>query len=227
MARAGIFNPLRTRVISPAMPSTFVHALLPASCLLVTQTGKNQWSRKDLAKMMVIAIIAGNLPDLDILPGLLWSGHLLDTHRAWGHNIFSLSLGIAFTAWMFKRAGIFNNKNQRWLISAYLVGSHLFLDCVGHFNVVEYEPTVPLLWPISSQGFSLPFRIFSTMEVMTPHGLVIPVTSMEFWRQLVIRELIPSLLLFAGWIFAVQVSRFLGSRRLTESSAESERSIPR
>ncbi len=188
------------------MPSSFVHALLPTSCLLASPPQKEARTGRQKLLLIAIAVIACNLPDLDIIPGLLWKGHLADTHRAWGHNIFSIIGFTALTAWMFAKAKLFTqNPWQRWTISAMLVVSHVFLDGLGHFNSFDYEPAVPLLWPLSSYGFTFPFRIFITMDLIQDGHLAFSIFSAKFWTEILLCEMVPSAVLFFFWVISLRV----------------------
>ena len=84
----------------------------------------------------------------------------MQIHRAWGHNIHSALL-FSFLGALLFRKWVSNHFTFRtaFLLAFILVLSHLFLDALGH---VDFDPSVPLLWPLSNGKFTLSLPVLGT-----------------------------------------------------------------
>ena len=187
------------------MPSTFVHALLPASCALSTPSGRPRPTLKVAIKLFVIAAVIGNFPDLDIIPALIFGAAKI--HRHWGHNIFVLFGWTWLGQWTLVKLvpEIFKSKRQAFVTSFLLVASHLILDAFQQHNHISFVPHVPLLWPLSDWAFSIPIQIFTTVIPDGASG----VFTIGTLKQIALRELVPSFLLFVLWVFAARLPRLV------------------
>ena len=163
------------------MPSPLAHALLPASCLLSARRKLPRLERGQLVRLFLAGALIASLPDIDYLYPQL--------HRSLGHNIFALGIWALLGRWILTRFVSPELGGRRGLvIAASLAGSHLFLDALAHFNEMWFQPAVPLFWPLTSRHFTLPIRLFVTLD-----------PSMPFWQQWLWGELYPCLLLFGAW----------------------------
>ena len=99
-------------------------------------------------KVFAIVIILSNLPDIDILLGLLYSGNGELIHRGPTHSLlFAVIMGGAYTAC----ARVWKNLPQiGFFHSSFLIGTHLLAD------YIFTNGPLSLLWPFElsmSSGF--------------------------------------------------------------------------
>jgi membrane-bound metal-dependent hydrolase YbcI (DUF457 family) len=196
------------------MPSTLVHAFLPSACFASLKSEYAKFTKKEWLLLMGITVFLGNAPDLDIIPAFFNPDHWKAIHRAWGHNVFSLSLWIAIGAFLFIKIGKgrFSTK-QAWIFSLLLVLSHVFLDAMGDRDSEGVRLGVPLLWPFTRKAFSLPWCVFSSYHLdKKVHPLLAHISSKDFWRKAVFQEIIVSLTFLSLWIFATRSYLFLMKR---------------
>ena len=107
------------------------------------------------AKLVLLTLLAANLPDLDFLPGLL-----VGTPNVYHHGI-SHSLGAAVVcsaglALIARRIG-FRSFKGFFLFFLALYGSHLLLDYISIDE--KYPLGIPLLWPLTDARYLLPHPI--------------------------------------------------------------------
>jgi membrane-bound metal-dependent hydrolase YbcI (DUF457 family) len=182
------------------MPSTFVHGLLPPACVYLSKQALPRFTLMEWAKLLFIALILANSPDLDIIPASL-SSHWKQIHRNWGHNIFAVIVWISLGRWALKKflPGKLTSKTA-WTLSTLLVLSHLVLDAMHDVNPEGIRRGVPLFWPITSTEFYLPFKWFKILKLDPGlHFLVAHVTSREFWHGAIFVELGHAALLAVIW----------------------------
>lgn len=192
------------------MPSTFVHALLPSSCAASTSFVRLKLkTRWEWIRFLFVAFFLGNAPDLDLIPAFLYFEHFREIHRAWGHNIFSATLlAVAGRYLLVKGVSPQFSKASGWLLSFFLVYSHLLLDAMFQAHSIGFIPTVPLFWPISHWNVSLPFGFFNTPHLNIPLGKFdLPLFEFYFWKHIFLYEILPSALLFLLWLSAWHVSQ--------------------
>lgn len=146
------------------MPSPLIHAVLPTSLLVGSQKKHFSLSRAQWIRFVVFSTILANLPDLDFIPAVLHSEHYFEIRRVWGHNVFS-ALGFTLLGGFLLKTFVSNEfKGLRGILTAgFLVFSHLLLDSIGHFGhngFQDFQPTVRLFWPMSSEHFGIPVQVF-------------------------------------------------------------------
>jgi hypothetical protein len=196
------------------MPSTFVHGLLPASCVYTYHRRFPTLTRRQRAILVFLAAVIGNLPDLDILPTLFFPEHWQEIHRWWGHNLFSITLWIIMGAYSLNYLVSPHFKGWRgYLLSALLVFSHVCFDAMADFNPEGIRPGVPLLWPLSNWQFHLPFRLFKP-AITDPHlnPLFAYATSRNYWTEAIYSEIFSTLLLLGIWFAFVSLYSILQKR---------------
>lgn len=191
------------------MPSTVVHALLPAICATITQmvtpivprvtsrASKMQWF-----KIALFAVVFGNIPDLDIIPAALLPSQWSDIHREWGHNIFALIFFVIIGVKVLRRFVAPALSTRRAVVFCTLVvGSHLVLDAsMGYLHEEMVRPGVPLFFPFSKVDFSMPWMLFDCWKSTShPHPLVAYAFQPTNWKVYVLEELRTTTLLALGW----------------------------
>jgi membrane-bound metal-dependent hydrolase YbcI (DUF457 family) len=118
-------------------------------------------------KIILLYILAANLPDLDILPGFL-----VGLPNLYHHGI-SHSLGLAilmglvvllYRAWQGKRDLL-----RAFGIATGLYLSHVLLDCLIVDTTAPFG--VQLLWPLSNRYVISPLLIFPTVYKANTSGI--------------------------------------------------------
>ena len=196
------------------MPTTLVHAFLPAACLAVCANALPSLTRREWLRLLFAAMILGNLPDLDLLPVLFHSPWLKYFHRNVGHNVFALAGWICLGQWALRRWVLPTaTPRQRWTIAAVLVLSHVVLDSMSR---VPDDPEgraggVPLLYPLSDWQWRFPWRIFPGFkgDESRFHPVIAQAVSTEYWGRVIFTELRNTAILFAVW-----TTLWLGGRGL-------------
>ncbi len=175
------------------MPSPVIHSWLPTSCAYLTQSSC-VLNTKQKVRFAVVSILIANSPDWDFVPAVLNSENFIQIHRNWGHNIFSLAALVVIGKYLLEKFVSKENYQGRqgWLLSLLLVLSHIFLDSLGHFSSTGFRPHIPLFWPLSDYRFTFPVKLFVTLDLKMP----LTIFGIEFWKWLILGELVPSLLLF-------------------------------
>lgn len=196
------------------MPSPFVHATLPIACLVLDRKKRILDTKITLIRVVFVSIVMANICDLDLLPALIFRSHLFEIHRAWGHNIFSLVIWTWLGTYLLKWADRQKSSScYYWIASGSLIVSHILLDAAGHFNNIGFAPSVPLFWPISSYQFTIPLKIFVTMDyaflLSNPMELLINVFSLRFFRDLILCEILPCLVILLTWISVTKTKQVI------------------
>lgn len=145
------------------MPSPIGHTLTGV-CLFVFV--RNQVSTKQVQKLLLLLVAVSNLPDIDILPGLL-VGDPRAFHRQATHSFtIAILLGIFSNIIATKLAQKEARKWGGWI--SILYGSHILLDLF----VVDRRPPfgVQALWPFSQDYFISPFSIFQGFHYFDPNA---------------------------------------------------------
>ncbi|MEK6813497.1 MAG: metal-dependent hydrolase [Nitrospirota bacterium] len=154
------------------MPSPIGHTL--ASWLLASIAGRKIHSKNEPV-FWIAALIAGNLPDLDLLPAVVVGLEAVSPfHQGITHSIgFAATAGLAF-GFFFRKRGI--PLSLGWPFFAALTYAHVLLDSLGDDT---FPPIgVMLLWPFSSERFLSPVSLFpgvkkgSLADLWDPHNLV-------------------------------------------------------
>jgi membrane-bound metal-dependent hydrolase YbcI (DUF457 family) len=108
------------------------------------------------------ALILGNLPDLDYLPGLI-AGAMSRWHQGAGHSIGAVAL-LALVSWCVARLarGRIGPPGTVAIWCLVLAGGHLLVDVMTR----DTSPPVgiPLLWPFSDLRAHLPFAVFPNFD---------------------------------------------------------------
>lgn len=194
------------------MPSPLIHSWLPASCAYLTEKDA-RLGKAYKWRFFIACILIANSPDWDFVPAILDREHFILIHRNWGHNIFSLTalivIGKQFLS-RFVSKELYEGK-AGWVLSSLLVLSHIFLDSLGHFSSTGFRPHIPLLFPISDYQFTFPMKLFVTLDVELP----LTIFGGEFWKWLIVGEVIPSLMLFLIFysVFFLRKSRLIAPLR--------------
>jgi membrane-bound metal-dependent hydrolase YbcI (DUF457 family) len=208
------------------MPSTFVHGLLPPSCLFMTRSWLPKLTRSQMFRLAVLAFVLANAPDIDLIPASLMPQYWKLIHREWGHNIFCLTAYIIFgaNALMLWVSPLLNGR-KAWMISSALVLSHILLDSMGQPDNLGVRPGIPLFWPLSEREFALPIRLFRNYNLdkhLNP--ILAHLTSQEFWTQVVVHEFLCIAVLLVMW-FGI-VALVSTARRITKANEEPETGSP-
>jgi inner membrane protein len=105
-----------------------------------------------VSQLLLVTAGLSLLPDLDVIPGLLW-GNMGLVHNSWTHSLlFGLivALGVGSGAWLIGRFGFL-----RWFIIALLCYE---LHVIADFFTIGRG--VMLFWPFSVERFISPVRLF-------------------------------------------------------------------
>jgi inner membrane protein len=125
--------------------------------------------------LLLASVAIANLPDIDILPGLLL-GDPRAFHRQGSHSLIAaLAVGglvaLLVRHWQLNRI--------RWGIwAAVLYTSHIILDML----VADPSPPrgIQLLWPFSETYFSFPISLFGRFDYFDPNlGMVRSILSLQ------------------------------------------------
>lgn len=138
------------------MASPVAHSLAGAIVYLATQRRTDGGDRRRLWWL----ILAANLADFDLLPGVLIGNHSL-FHRTFSHSI-SAALLVALLAYA---AGHWRRQPQPWRMAVLMLvacGSHLLIDWMS------FDPGpvagIPLLLPFSGEHFMAEPSVFLNIE---------------------------------------------------------------
>ena len=118
---------------------------------------------------MLWVILAANLADLDLIPGILLGDHN-QFHRGASHSLlFALGLGFAASAWLHWR----QHPRARLLGSMITLAllSQLLIDWLSFDGSVPRG--IPLLWPFSDQSLMSSETVF--MNIRRDNLLTLPV----------------------------------------------------
>lgn len=200
------------------MPSTFVHGLLPAGCLMASLGYMGPLSKSQKLKLLFFAFFMGNSPDLDVLFTLIRPDQFHLAHRYWGHNIFTLLFFTATGAWVLRNfISKSMPKRTALLVTAVLVFSHVFLDACGGPNHVGVRTGVPLFYPFSDWQMVLPIQLFSVYHVdKSLHPLIAHATSKDYWMNSMLKEFIVIGVGISLWTVAHRVRRLMKNRSLAK-----------
>ena len=136
------------------MPSPLLHGAAGAAL------AGAWWRRPDKLVVIVALIVAANVADLDLVPGLLMG----DAGRY--HHQFTHSLGVAVIAGVMAVAAAawfrLQNAARFGVLVAAAFASHVVLDMLS-IGKSPYN-AVPLLWPITNQLYTLPPSIFPDIQ---------------------------------------------------------------
>lgn len=178
------------------MPSTLVHAILPAACVVSRKASLEGLTRKQCLGLLLVCSIVANLPDLDIIGVILFPEYASFYHRNVGHNIFSLIVLVIVGKVLLQRVSELFSVFRAYLYSVSLVLSHLILDsgCV-------HRPGVPagvrLLWPLSDWELTSPFPLFIDYQLnLSHHWFLGHVLSSDYWTRAFFQEVWVSCLIF-------------------------------
>lgn len=210
------------------MPSTFAHALFPSAAAFVARKAFPTLTKKQVVKLMFVAMFLGNSPDLDLIPASIWVDYFHPIHRNVGHNMFSLM----FLIWMgtkllrrFVSADI--STRQAWFVSSGLVLSHILLDSMGDYNMFGERPSIPIFFPFSQWSFYLPFKLFPCAALHQGEGVhpfMRHVLSAEFWERVFLYEIF-----YTGVLVSIWASLFFGARwagRAVNRACKNEKGVP-
>ncbi|MGF1482301.1 MAG: metal-dependent hydrolase [Cyanophyceae cyanobacterium] len=155
------------------MPSPVGHTLAGLCGYLLTKT--YAFKRLNRQQLLISSVLISNLPDLDMLPGLLLFGEPGRFHRQASHSLLvALPIGVLI-AMVLKR---FRIRGRWWIWAAGLYSVHILLDML----VVDPLPPsgVQAFWPFTPEYFILPFQIFAGFKYTSVgQGLIQTVLSLH------------------------------------------------
>jgi membrane-bound metal-dependent hydrolase YbcI (DUF457 family) len=164
------------------MSSIVGHALAGVSVASAIEHGGTRENRRRLFGLVALLSIT---PDLDVLIYIAFRPLGMTPHRGITHTIvFALFVGV-FMAIVCRRFLGLTYLRVFLIVSAVLL-SHSLLD-----YLMGCGPAVPFFWPISDQGFLLPFRLVPTAYYSLNAGgllsvAVLPVTLVGMLLEIVI-----------------------------------------
>ncbi len=177
------------------MPSPLAHSIVSISIPLATLSHlRSRLRPKEWVALFLLCLGLGNSPDLDLVP-VLFDHSLWDTvHRWLGHNLFAYFLFFLVGIWLMKLFVPTLTLRERRFTSAFLVGSHLFLDSMVSPPVTVTG--VPLFWPLTKQVVHFPVAIFPGLSYKKGvHEGLSFFTDAGNWRNVFAPELMMSLTL--------------------------------
>lgn len=213
------------------MPSSFVHAFLPASCTIYSRKKLPPLSKFEILKLAFAAMVLGNACDLDLIPAFLMPSIWMEIHRNYGHNLIAISIWITLgTLAIPKFVSLRIPRRSAFIMAALLVFSHVLFDAMGDYSGKGYRYGVPLLFPFSNWELTLPFTFFRSVKLHAgEHPLVGHVTSSVFWSDVIFTEFFSSLKLFVGWVLLLNVQTWMQKltvkskqRRITKTSVSQQ-----
>ncbi len=164
------------------MSSIVGHALAGVSVASAIEHGGTRENRR---RLFGLAALLSITPDLDVLIYIAFRPLGMTPHRGITHTIvFALFVGV-FMAIVCRRFLGLTYLRVFLIVSAVLL-SHSLLD-----YLMGCGPAVPFFWPISEQGFLLPFRLVPTAYYSLNAGgllsvAVLPVTLVGMLLEIVI-----------------------------------------
>ncbi len=171
------------------MPSPVGHTLA-GICGFVLARPYVAWHQQ--TRLLLASVFLTNLPDIDILPGLLLLGNPGAFHRQATHSLIVAALIGIFVAWL---VGRWRLNRLRWGIWAALVyGSHIILDMLVADQIAPLG--VQALWPFSLEYFISPVTILAPFDYFNPElGMVRTILSMTnvlgiLWEIVVLTPLV-------------------------------------
>jgi membrane-bound metal-dependent hydrolase YbcI (DUF457 family) len=155
------------------MASPVAHALLSWAALKGAREGGVPWRGPSL---LVAAALLGNLPDADLLPGLV-VGSFNRWHQGMSHSLLGISLFALFAYGVARFAGGRLGPPRMaafWCLA--LSAGHLLVDMMTR----DPSPPVgiPLLWPLSEARAQLPILLFPNYVKPTLSALLTTPTNL-------------------------------------------------
>lgn len=183
------------------MPSSIVHAFIPATCVLTSKSLFPKLSKKQSLKLFILSAFLGNFPDWDAIPAALSGDQWSQIHRNWGHNIFSIVMGICLGSYLLRRFVSHNfSKRGAFCLSLCLVLSHVLFDSIQGLNELGQKIGVPLFFPFSYWEFSLPFKVFKPVTISHQTNFLSGyLTSMTFWKEIIYWEFLYIACFWLSW----------------------------
>ncbi|MGL5080908.1 MAG: metal-dependent hydrolase [Microcoleaceae cyanobacterium] len=139
------------------MPSPIGHTLAGLCGFILVQP---TMSRSQRVPLLILTTVIANLPDIDILLGLILAGDPFIYHRQGTHSLIAALLVGGLVAGLTQ---VFNLKWPRvgvWVTGLYL--SHLFLDMLVSD---QYPPAgVQGFWPLSQSYLIFPITLFGGLQ---------------------------------------------------------------
>ena len=164
------------------MSSIVGHALAGVSVASAIEHGGTRENRR---KLFALAALLSITPDLDVLIYIAFRPLGMIPHRGITHTIvFALFVGVFMAVVCRRFLGL--TFLRVFLIVSTVLLSHSLLD-----YLMGCGPGVPFFWPISEQGFLLPFRLVPTAYYSLSVGdllsvAVSPVTLVGMFLEVVI-----------------------------------------
>jgi len=193
------------------MPSSLTHALFPATAIFFSKSAFPGLSRRQFYRLILVASILGNFPDLDLLPGLFFPEYWLFLHRSLGHNIFSLVLlSIIGAKWLKSWVCPQFSRRFSFFLAMSLIGTHLFLDTLGDFAPLPLtgRDGIPILWPFSDGSIRFSLPLFpKVIPASGLHPVLAFALSKQFWTQALFQELAQAAILIVFWGITFQIMR--------------------
>lgn len=183
------------------MPSTLVHALLPAACIASRRASLAGLSRTKVMTLLIVCAAIANFPDLDVL-GVIFFPKCSDLiHRNIGHNALALGVWIILGRWVISAIDPVRFSPLRsYLYSFTLVVSHIFLDA-GCLHEKGGIAGVPLFWPFSEWELESPIPFFSDYQLHQGHDWVLGhAFAIDFWQRAFFQEILVSALFFVFFL---------------------------
>ena len=164
------------------MSSIVGHALAGVSVASAIEHGGTRENRR---RLFALAALLSITPDLDVLIYIAFRPLGMIPHRGITHTIvFALFVGVFMGIVCRRFLGL--TYLRVFLIFSAVFLSHSLLD-----YLMGCGPAVPFFWPISEQGFLLPFRLVPTAYYSLSSGgllsvAVLPVTLVGMFLEVVI-----------------------------------------
>jgi inner membrane protein len=180
-----------------SMPSPIGHTIAGFCGYFLAPKG---WIPKPQLNTLLASIVIANLPDIDILPGLLLGNPTL-FHRQATHSITASLLVGAMVSMLarWRQPSVNLIKVGAWTTALYF--SHIFLD------MLVTDPSPPrglqLFWPFSDAYFIFPITVFGGFDYFDPEiGMIRSMLAVNNLMT-VIRELMLMLPVYGCFYYLV------------------------
>lgn len=202
------------------MPSAFAHAIAPAAATALSRGSLPRLSKGQWVKCLLVAAILGNIPDIDLIPASLFQDRWADFHRAWGHNLFALTLFVSLGQWALRKfVSPEIPKKTAWIMASCLVLGHCVLDMMMEVDSRGRLPGIPIFYPFSRLELVTGLELFACTPIEPGINPIIGhLISFEFWTHTLAREILLSLGLSVVWLGLLSVARLWTRRSVREQA---------
>lgn len=182
------------------MPSPIGHSLVGLCGAVIAARCCPAIGRSPVT-LTAAAVVLANIPDVDVIPGLLMHSHPGLYHHQATHSLLAV-LFVFFVAWVFfqRRSGM-GWQGGIWASGIYL--SHVLMDALVADPTPPYG--VQLLWPFSSSYFMSPVPVFASFDYYDPvSGILKSLFSLGNVWTISLEILLLSPFVLFSWYFAKQ-----------------------